>query len=67
MAVDSRYKRASAISLVIPSMFTTHTDTTSGVDSEERWFVTWMYNGISVGAPVIVLGIKRGLLLGVHP
>ena len=68
MAVDTRYKRASATALVLPSMFTAHTDTTAGVDDEERWAVTWMYSGIAIGSAVIgVTRIRRGLLLGVYP
>jgi len=66
MAVDNRYKRASATALVVPSMFTTHTDTTNGVDDEERWAVSWMYCGISISAAVAVTTRRKGLLLGVY-
>ncbi len=52
MAVDTRFKRASAMSVLNSSMPTTHTDTTSGVDAEERWAVTWMYSGITITAAV---------------
>lgn len=31
-------------------MFTTHTDTTAGVDADERVAVAWMYSGISIVA-----------------
>ena len=31
-------------------MCTTHTDTTAGVDDEERWAVSWMYCGIAISA-----------------
>jgi len=50
MAVDDRWKRASATALVVPSMFTAHTDTTNALDKEERWAVTWMYCGIAISA-----------------
>ena len=51
MAVDTRQKRASAMHLLIPHIHGAQSDT-SGVDDEERWAVTWMYNGIAVGSPV---------------
>jgi hypothetical protein len=53
MAVDDRYKRSSAMALVVPFMHTVHTDTSAGVDNEERWAATWMYNGISVAGAVV--------------
>lgn len=57
MAVDDRHKRASAMSLLSPFMPTTNTDTTSGVDDEERWAVTWMYNGIAIGAAAAIVSL----------
>ena len=69
MAVDDRYKRAAATAMLLPSMYTTHTDTSSGVDDEERWSVAWAYSGIPIGAAVVaVTGIRqqRGFLLGVY-
>ena len=66
MAVDTRYKRASAMAVCQPFMWTVHTDTTNAVDDEERWAAAWMYSGISIGAAVITISIKRGLLLGVY-
>lgn len=53
MAVDSRQKRASAFYLLLPITHGAQSDT-SGVDDEERWAATWMYNGIAVGAAVAV-------------
>ncbi len=50
MAVDNRYKRASAMHFLVPGMHGAHTDASAGVDDEERWAVTWMYNGIAIGA-----------------
>ena len=67
MAVDDRWKRASATALVSPFMFTAHTDTTNGVDDEERWAASWMYNGIAISSVVAVTTRRRGLLLGVYP
>ena len=56
MAVDDRYKRASATVLLVPSLFTVNTDGVSGVDKDERAAVTWMYSGITIaGAPVITV------------
>jgi hypothetical protein len=49
MAVNTRYKRASAMALVLPFLFTVSTDATLAVDSEERWAATWMYSGIAIG------------------
>lgn len=49
MAVDDRYKRASAMAIVLPFMHTVHTDTEADVDKEERWAATWIYIGIPIG------------------
>ena len=65
MAVDSRWKRASATVVCQPWMWTVHTDTTAGVDDEERWAAAWMYMGIGVALPPFPR--RRGLLLGVYP
>lgn len=65
MAVDSREKRASAFYLLLPITHGAQSNT-SGVDDEERWAVTWMYNGISIG--VVAVGgklIGKLALLGV--
>jgi hypothetical protein len=64
MAVDDRYKRAAATAMLLPFMFTTHTDTTNAVDDEERWAVSWMYSGIAIGEAVgwiniIIQGVDR--------
>ena len=50
MAIDDRYKRASAMHLIVPYMHGCHTDTTAAVSKEERWAVTWMYMGIAIAA-----------------
>ncbi len=64
MAVDSRYKRASATSVAQPTMTNIHTDGTNAVDTDERVWAGWMYMGIAVGAAVPAK--KKGLLLGVY-
>lgn len=51
MAVDDRYKRSSATALILPFLFTVHTDTDAAVDAAERMSATWMYNGIAAGEP----------------
>jgi hypothetical protein len=53
MAVDSRHKRAAAVALLLPFMFTANTDATLGVDAAERSAATWVYSGISVAAPAV--------------
>ena len=53
MAVDSKAKRASATHLIIPVVHGAF-GATAGVSDQERWAVTWMYNGIT-----ITLGVTR--------
>ncbi len=65
--VDTRFKRASAMALVMPFIHTVHTDGTIGADAEERWAVTWMYIGISLSPTALGQGRPQGLLLGVYP
>ncbi len=65
MAVDDRYKRASAMHLVVPYMHGAHIDTSSGVSDEERWAVTWMYNGITIGVVAVTTTFNRLLTMGV--
>jgi hypothetical protein len=59
MAVDDRYKRASATALIVPFMFTAHTDTTLAVDAAERQAATWMYNGIASGSGSTVSAVDQ--------
>jgi hypothetical protein len=51
MAVDTRFKRASVLSLLCPYMPTTHSDGVSGIDADERAGITWMYSGILLDVP----------------
>jgi hypothetical protein len=53
MAVDSRHKRAAAVALLLPFMFTANTDATLGVDAAERLAATWVYSGISAAEPAV--------------
>lgn len=46
MAVDTRYKRGSAISLLVPSMTPLAQPDTAGVSQLERQAVGWIYSGI---------------------
>ena len=64
VALDTRYKRASAMAMIVPCLHTVHTDTTGVVSDEERWAATWMYSGITIsGAGAVDLGIYYYTLL----
>ena len=51
MAVDDRYKRGSASSLLIPGHVPLVQPNTAGVDDIERQAVSWMYCGIEAAEP----------------
>ena len=51
MAVDNRYKRGSATSLLVPSMTPLAQPNTNGVDQLERQAIAWMYSGILADSP----------------
>ena len=50
MAVDTKQKRASALSLLMPFMVCTPTNNFSGVVGSEKLSITYMYIGIDVDA-----------------
>lgn len=51
---DSRAKRQSATCMLMPFMLIGAYPDTAGVDSEERWAITWMYSGIDIGEAVVI-------------
>ena len=64
---DTRYKRASATALLLPFMYTCHTDGVADVDAEERVFVTWMYMGISTAVAPVISWLKRNKRIILFP
>ena len=65
MAIDSKEKRASIVGINYisgPSPIPT-----AAKDQEWRQEVGYSYSGILAGAVAVVLGRRKGLLLGVYP
>lgn len=61
MAVDTREKRQSAFSLLVPSL--TPGVEPSSIDAAERQAAAWVYAGILAGEPVVpVISNPRTLL-----
>ena len=65
MAIDSKEKRASIVG--INYMSGPSPIPTAAKDQEWRQEVGYGYSGILAGAVAVVLGRRKGLLLGVYP
>ena len=63
MAVDSENKRRSAISMPFLAVAPVADGT---IDAQDREQATWIYSGITLAAPAVAIGIRKGLLLGVY-
>lgn len=58
MAVDTRYKRGSALALILPFITPLAQPATAGVDQLERQAVTWCYSGILAAALDAVVNVE---------